>query len=125
MEEEFKNMNRSDLIEEIIDNQGDHIGIDYITVEELADYCKYSNLKIPKSQDKEEIIDDIIVQLEKQYDGSVEEEMDNVIADLVNGDMDSRVSYARSITADLYSAYDTITMLRNEIKILNEKNTVT
>lgn len=120
MEEEFENMNRSDLIDEIIENQGDHIGLDYITVEELKDYCGYSDLTMLNSTDKEAIIDDIIVQLEKQYYGSVEEEMDEAIADLVNGDFDSRVHYARTVTADLYNAYDIIKSLRNEIKLLKE-----
>lgn len=118
--EECKLMEKNDLIDEIIDGRGDHIGIDLITKEDLVKYCKDNNFKFLNSKYIENIVDDLVKQSDEKYEGSDAQAFDNHMNDLVNGDRDSRVSCARHTLEELYSCYSTIERLRNEIKTLKE-----
>jgi hypothetical protein len=118
--EEIKEMPKDELIESILSHRGDHIGIDYITIDDLFNYCKDNNFTMIDSNDLELIIEDIVKQEEKAYEGSEAQEMDELIDDLVRGDRDHRVATAEHVVRELYRGYEEIKSLREENKKLKE-----
>jgi hypothetical protein len=107
-------MSKDDLITEVVSENGDHIGIDLITLEDLKIYCKSNHLNLLDSTNIEKIVEDLLKQAEAEYEGSEDQEMDEMIEDLVNGDFDSRVGMARHVVRELYRSNDMIDNLMKE-----------